>query len=198
MSANTIMTTTQCSGGCTHCPFSNPLLDKLFLPTESIVSLVNQSEKLAILSGGEPFEHPEILKILIELSTTIIPFRIATGGFIELDKWIDKLKELSQSNIAFKGISMGTDVLSNRVLHSNWVPVWQHNINSLIDAKIPFSLTLTIDSEFELNRFNLFSWTEIFKDMPEFIYLRYRGDEDIWIKRIKDGFENAPILLDKI
>lgn len=199
--ANTVMVTTKCSGGCSHCPFSNPSLEKLFLPPETIVKMINQStKKLVILSGGEPFEHPKILEILNNLFEAAIPFRIATGGFIKLDPWIDKLKALSMQNIAFNGISMGTDVLSDRVNHSDWVSSWERNIHLLIKEQIPFSLTITINAEFQLNRFAFFSWREIFKRLPEFIYLRYSNDclKYIWIEKIKGVFGKTPIILDNI
>jgi pyruvate-formate lyase-activating enzyme len=199
--AKTVMMTTKCSGGCSHCPFSNPSLEPLFLPTETISRILNQTtEKLAILSGGEPFEHPEIMEILTKTSDAIIPFRIATGGFVPLDPWIEKLQTLSEQNTAFKGISIGTDVLSNRISHSNWVPIWKSNVQLLILAQVPFSLTLTISPEFQLDRFAFFSWKEIFKGMPEFIYVRHSNDgsQDIWTEKIQVTFGNVPIIQDDI
>src|ERR1700722_13359268 len=63
--ADTVLLTTKCSGGCSHCPFSNPTLEKLFLTPEIIRDILQRnSGKLTILSGGEPFEHPAIDKIL--------------------------------------------------------------------------------------------------------------------------------------
>jgi organic radical activating enzyme len=76
--ANTIMLTTKCSSGCRHCPFSDPNLEKLFLTRSAIQNIVNQlPDKLAVLSGGEPFEYPEISEILTDLSQQTTPFRIA-------------------------------------------------------------------------------------------------------------------------
>lgn len=199
--AKTVMMTTKCSGGCSHCPFSNSSLEKLFLPTERIIKILNQTtEKLAILSGGEPFEHPDISEILTHLSEIKTPFRIATGGFVDLDPWVNELIYLSNHNNAFKGISLGTDVLSNRINHSDWVPIWERNVHLLIQAQVSFSLTLTISPDFQLDQFDLFSWTETFKGMPEFIYLRHLNDEyhDIWIEKIHATFEKTPIIRDDI
>jgi len=62
------MLTTKCSSGCMHCPFSNPGLEKLFLAPATVQKIMSQSsEGLTILSGGEPFEHPEISEILKNL-----------------------------------------------------------------------------------------------------------------------------------
>ncbi len=87
-----------------------------------------------VLSGGEPFEHPEILKILTSLPEVTTPFRIATGGFVKFDLWIEQLQILSKQNTAFKGISMGTDVLSNRInqeIVNSWVERKRFPKNSL-------------------------------------------------------------------
>lgn len=193
------MITTKCSGGCEHCPFSNPLLEKLFLPPKAIVKILHQTiEKLAILSGGEPFEHPEIDEILTDLSEVTTPFRIATGGFIMLEPWVDKFKSFRDT--AFRGISIGTDVISNRINHSDWVPIWEHNVNLLIQEQIPFSLTFTISSEFQVSRFDIFSWSEIFKGMPEFIYLRHfdEASRDVWLEKIQTTFGKTPLIIDDI
>jgi organic radical activating enzyme len=84
---------------------------------------------LTVISGGEPFEHPQIFEILRRLSNQSNYFRIATGGFIDLTPWIDILKSLSYKKGTLQGISMGTDVLSTRVRHSRWVPTWRKNIS---------------------------------------------------------------------
>lgn len=95
---------------------------------------------------------------------------------------------------------MGTDVLSLRVSHSKWVPVWKNNIRLLSKFQIPFSLTLTIGEEFDFTRLNLWKWAEIFEEMPEFIYLRYTEKHliDEWICKIHDTFGAIPIIHDHI
>jgi len=141
--ANTIMLTTKCSSGCTHCPFSNPDLEKLFLAPTMVQKIMSQSsDRLTVLSGGEPFEHPQISEILTNLSKQTTPFRIAIGGFVDLNPWINKLKHLNLLG-SFLGISMRTDVLSSRVNHSDWVPIWKNNIQLFFEFQIPYSLTFS-------------------------------------------------------
>lgn len=199
--ANTIMLTTKCSAKCNHCPFSNPRIEHLFLDVERLQTILSQSEaKLTILSGGEPFEHTEISKILTTLSLQKIPFRIATGGFVDLTPWIDVLKLLSNSFNCLEGISMGTDVLSSRVNHSRWVPIWVNNIQLFFRFKISYSLTFTLETDVDFFRFDLWKWSNFFKDKPKFIYLRYPEEVLLkdWIKKINKTFGNIPIIKDKL
>ncbi len=83
--ANLVLVTTMCSGGCQYCPFSRDGLEKSFLSPKIIEKIMSGgTNKLTILSGGEPFEHPEISKILTSLGKQTQVFRVATGGFINL------------------------------------------------------------------------------------------------------------------
>lgn len=199
--ATTIMLTTKCSAKCKHCPFSNPKLEHLFLDSEKVQNIVSQSVgKLTILSGGEPFEHAEISKILTGLSFQTNPFRIATGGFVDLTPWIEVLKVLSNSHGCLEGISMGTDVLSSRVDHSQWVPMWENNIRLFFQFKVPYSLTFTLDTDVDFFRFDLWKWSNFFQDTPKFIYLRYQQEALLneWVKKIKGTFGNIPIIQDDL
>jgi hypothetical protein len=101
--------------------------------------MMETADALIVLSGGEPFEHPEIAEILMALNKQKKAFRIATGGFVNLNPWINNLKILS-ANGPLQGISMGTDVISSRVNHSNWVPVWKNNIKLFFEYQIPILL----------------------------------------------------------
>lgn len=197
--ANTIQLTTKCSGGCLHCPFSFPNMEKLFLSRGAVKKIISKSEgALSVLSGGEPFEHPEISKILVDLQEQEHPFRIATGGFVDLMPWIEKLRSICLANGPFKGISIGTDVLSSRVSHSDWIPIWKSNIHLITKFQIPFSLTFTIDNDLEFVRLNLWKWTEFFEGKPEFIYLRYPKHFLIggWVSKICNTFGTIPIIHD--
>lgn len=199
--ANTIMLTTKCSGGCSHCPFSNPDLEKLFLAPNIIETIINQSPgRLAILSGGEPFEHPMISDILTNLGKQTLPFRIATGGFIDLNPWIATLKHLSRIKGGLQGISLGTDVLSTRVTHSNWVPIWKNNIQLFFEFQIPYSLTFSIENDFDVTRLNLWDWADQFNGKPDFIYIRYSNDILLqkWMGPVIDSFKGIPIIYDNI
>lgn len=160
--------------------------------------MFKSQNKLIVLSGGEPFEHPEIDIILMNLKKQTTPFRIATGGFIDLSFWITQLKELCFPDGYLQGISIGTDVISPRITHSKWVPIWENNIHLLSKFKIPFSLTFSIDSEFDFTKLNLWNWIINFNSYPEFIYLRY-SDKDLcndWIKKIQSSFGRTPIIED--
>lgn len=199
--ANTILLTTSCSGGCAHCPFSNPNMEKLFLSPKQIQQIINRSNiNLTVLSGGEPFEHPDISEILIFLSEKLTPFRIATGGFVNLSPWIDQLKYLYHRKGSFKGMSMGTDVLSRRVHHSRWIPNWKRNIQLLSESGIPYSLTLTLGYDLEFIHLNLLEWSNKFESKPEFIYLRY--EEEIllqqWLQKIRITFLDSPIIQEQL
>ncbi len=198
--ANTIMLTTKCSSGCRHCPFSNPNLEKLFLTRSAVQKIASQLPSvLTVLSGGEPFEHPEISDILRDLSKQTTPFRIATGGFVDLTPWINQLKLIASPRRPLKGISMGTDVLSSRVNHPNWVPIWKNNIRLLVEFQIPYSLTFSIGTDLVFIHLNLWKWADLLDNKPEFIFLRYSHPSLIqkWIKKINNHFKGVLIIQDE-
>lgn len=198
--ANTVMLTTKCSGACKHCPFSKLDLEKLFLSRQKLQEMMSQaSSRLTILSGGEPFEHREISEILADMGKQTHPFRIATGGFVDLSLWIDELVSLSVPRGPLEGISIGTDVISSRVDHSRWVPIWVDNIQLLSRSRVPYSLTLTIGNDLNFTWLNLWSWKEFFDSKPEFIYLRYSRGSILgeWMEKLKNTFGETPILQDE-
>ncbi len=199
--ASTVLVTTKCSGGCQHCPFSNPDLEKLFLAPKLIKTIMTQTaSRLTVLSGGEPFEHPQISEILTDLGKQTNSFRIATGGFVDLAPWVDKLKFLSRPAGPLRGISIGTDVLSSRVDHSKWIPIWKSNIRLFFESQIPYSLTFTTGSDLDFSRLDLWKWTGLFEGKPEFIYLRHAQDDllDEWVRKLKDTFGDILIIHDEI
>lgn len=158
------------------------------------------SGSLTILSGGEPFEHPEIAEILDTLGCQANPFRIATGGFIDLSPWIDQLCSLSRLRGPLEGISMGTDILSSRVDHSKWVSTWINNLQLFAKFQIPYSLTITLGSSLAFTRLDLGKWKALFEDKPQFIYLRHSREDflDEWILNIRDVFGDIDIIQDEI
>lgn len=198
--ADTILISTKCTAGCSHCPFSNSAIEHLFLSQKKINHILNaSSNSLSVLSGGEPFEHPEIGVILLELYNQPKPFRIATGGFIDLKPWLKILTKLCRQDGPLLGISMGTDVLSSRVRHSNWVSVWKENINMFLEFQIPFSLTFTIDDSLNFSWFNIWEWTSHFESKPQFIYIRYTDNTllDTWVEKIRQVFGLIDLIEDK-
>ncbi len=195
-----ISLTTLCTAGCSHCPYADSNLQKLFL-SPSIVSQIanNSSQKLIILTGGEPMLHPKISEVLEGFSDSSIPFRVATGGFVDLRPWVHQFKDLKRKGI-LQGISVGTDVISQRVSSSKWVNIWKSNILLLQENKIPYSLTMTIDSEFKFTWFDVWSWKGFQCSNPDFIYLRYSdpNDRKFWIKKIEKRFECVPVVTDNL
>lgn len=195
-----ISLTTMCSAGCSHCPYSNSELPKLFLKTSSINHIANTtSSSLIILTGGEPLQHPELTNILINLSNNHTPFRLATGGFINLNPWIDLFHSLHEKRI-FQGVSLGTDVISQRVSSSKWVKTWILNIQLLQMHNVPYSLTMTIDPHLDFKWFDLWQWKRFNKGKPEFIYLRYLDEKrkKLWIQKIIKTFDALPIIEDHL
>lgn len=119
---------------------------------------------------------------------------------MDLAPWINKLKLLSRPTGTLQGISMGTDVLSSRVNHSKWVPIWKNNIRLLFESQIPYSLTFSIGTDLELTQLDLWKWRDLFDSKPEFIYLRYSENDLLqgWIQKIQSSFEAIPIIQDNI
>jgi hypothetical protein len=197
--AHTVMLTTRCSAGCAHCPFSNPRLKQLWLSPEAIQKIVEQSSgSLTVLSGGEPFEHPQISTILKDLIKNNSVFRIATGGFVDVFPWINELKALLYPHGRLQGISMGTDVLSSRVNHSNWVHTWKKNLNLFFQYDIPFSLTLTIDEHLDFPWMPLREWPNFFEKTPQFIYLRHFGVMTQWKNLLQTIFPDTLLIQDDL
>ncbi|MGA8164279.1 MAG: radical SAM protein [Waddliaceae bacterium] len=200
---STVMITTQCSAGCQHCPYSNPQLKKLFLNVKTVKQLVDENSKgktLTVLSGGELFEHPKIKEILEELINSTGPFRIASGGFVDLSPWINQLRTLSDTKRSLQGISMGTDILSSRVNHSNWVPTWVNNIQLLSQSQISYSLTLSLPNDLVFSHFDIWRWMDYFDSKPAFIYILHHAEEHIneLTKKIKSTFCKVPIIYDTL
>lgn len=158
------------------------------------------SGKLIVLSGGEPFEHPDISEILSLPFEQTPPFRIATGGFVDLSPWIEKLKYLNRPEGPLQGISIGTDVLSKRVVDSRWVQTWQSNIQLLGKFKIPYSLTFTIGPDLDFLWLHIWNWTDFFEEKPTFIYLRHSRNDLIndWMGKIYKSFGEIRIIVDDI
>lgn len=193
-SAQTVMLTTQCSAGCSHCPFSDPKLEKLHLPLSVAKRMMGNPEfGLTVVSGGEPFEHPGIGELLSELVSHSFPFRIATGGFVDLDPWSTRLAELSHCNPNFEGLSMGTDVLTGRCPNPALSKVWTENLRLLNRLHIPYSITITLGQELE---------PKLLDDLtaqgcrPEFIYLRHSNDTALaaWRARIEECFPGMRVI----
>lgn len=166
------MLTTKCSGGCFHCPFSDPEIPERHLPLDVAAQLCLQSKApLTVLSGGEPFEYDalsDLLKILAQSRGA--PFRIATGGFIPLGPWATQL----QNCAGFVGVSFGTDVMISKSQNSLIQKIWINNINLLNSMAMPYSLTLTVTQlPIQKSLPGLTSLLSLQNVRPEFVYLRW-------------------------
>lgn len=129
-----------CTAGCAHCSFVAHGQHKSLKEVFSEI-LVGHSP-IIIVSGGEPFEHPEILSLLgLFSSLTRYTFRIATGGHISL---LPYYKQLSSMN-NLSGISIGTDVLIRK--NNADKAIWYANLKLLKKCGINFSLTFTIGTD---------------------------------------------------
>ena len=97
----------------------------------------NSPGDLVVVSGGEPFEHPDLGSILAVFDIRQHAFRIATGGHIDLSPWMQRLQGCS----SLDGVSVGTDVILET--HAANRRQWHSNILRLRDAAIPVSMTFT-------------------------------------------------------
>lgn len=194
--AEPLMLTTQCSAGCSHCPFSDPNLIKMHLPLHALSRWIADARSpLRVISGGEPFEHPEFDRILQMLQEAKTPFRIATGGFVDLKPWAESLSQLRATTPHFVGVSLGTDVLTGRCPKPELATRWKANLALLNDLAIPYSLTFTLGSDISS------ALLESIRDLgvrPEFLYFRQVGTgARAWFERADRDFLGVPVVLDQ-
>lgn len=198
--ARTLMLTTTCTGGCVHCPFSHPALKQVSMRRDVFRKILADSKgEYLVLSGGEPFEHPRISEFLADLLSHSAPFRIATGGFIDLEPWGNELAALIHQNCGFQGISLGTDSLTSRCPEPRHAKKWAENLTLLNRLQIPYSITITLGADLSLTLLNdLLS----LNCCPTFIYLRHRGlpQENLssWQRGLREALPSLNILEDLI
>lgn len=205
----TLMITTRCSGECRPCPFAGGALPQRFLSTQDVVAAVQSSTaRLVVITGGEPLEHPHFQDIVRALQRLpqqgeCARFRVATGGHIPLQTFIEDLKECDR----FVGFSIGTDVISEactmQALHAK---TWKENITALNSVGLAYSLTLTLHSaEVHPTQANLravcapLRAAARFGARPKFIYLRHGHAEkklDALGNLIAKFFHNTEIICD--
>lgn len=172
--ANTIMLTTKCSAKCFHCPFADSKMPIMELSIKKCIELISDArEPLSVISGGEPFEYSYILELLKELTTIKKMFRIATGGHIDLSKFISSLKKLSHLD----GVSIGTDVYCLNSPSNILRKIFMGNLKVLEQNNIDYSLTITILNTKDIFRLNTILNLISKKFLkPQFIYLRYNSN----------------------
>jgi len=174
--ADTLMLTTKCSAGCLHCPFSQTDLPAMHLSPAQLRGYFRASQaNLIVISGGETFEHPEIGDLLSELALQAKPFRIATGGHINLLPWAGLIAKLACGNCGFQGVSLGTDALTPRCPNPNLARVWRQNLAWLNEAELPYSITITLGEDLTMGARSAID-QEMMRARPEFLYIRQPGN----------------------
>ncbi|PJD96468.1 MAG: hypothetical protein CK425_05710 [Parachlamydia sp.] len=102
---------------------------------------------MILLSGGEPLEYPFLLPLVTALEQVGKPFRIATGGHINIMPFL----EILQNNRLFTGFSVGTDVMAiRRNNNEEFKMQWIENLRILSEWGCPYSLTITVGSGMQL------------------------------------------------
>jgi MoaA/NifB/PqqE/SkfB family radical SAM enzyme len=203
--AQTLIITSRCSGGCLPCPFGQGKLPQRYLGAAEVIEAVSRSAfPLVVITGGEPLEHPHIENIIAGLKSAsdsgqCAPFRIATGGHIQLAPVLANLRNCA----AFRGVSLGSDVLSRTSIHcETHTPVWTENVRWLNSEKIRYSLTLTLHrSQIEHDALAPLRKAANLGAQPGFVYLRHYEDLDglaLLHKEINKIFENALILCESL
>lgn len=196
--AETISITTNCSGGCPHCPFGYPQMETWHLELQTIKDLIEKSHApLLVLSGGEIFEYDQIESLLQYLSNVSQKYRLATGGHIDLSVYVSHLKNLCHLG-NLEGISLGTDMIFRQNVF-NKKETWIHNLNLLNQNQIPYSLTFTILDQDDLElkeKFNVLAQENL---QPQFIYLRHSKNAKFeLIHKIRTLFPKHTIVSDLI
>jgi MoaA/NifB/PqqE/SkfB family radical SAM enzyme len=197
-SVQTVMITTRCSAGCSHCPFSAQGLEKLSMPALTLKQILNPA-LLAVISGGEPFEHENAEEMLLSLTSYQGAFRIASGGFVPMKKFQEPLTMLRREAIGFQGISLGTDVLTARNNKAELKNVWAENVRFLKEIKVPYSITITLGAELSATLVK-----ELFESgaQPDFFYVRHRAhaSENLanWLQQFAEHFPRTQTMVDQI
>ncbi len=122
-----IIVTGNCNSRCIHCSYwknnENINLDK-FIIFKTILSLKRRGLKSVMISGGEPFLHPNIKEIIKFIHNKKLKIKFATNGIIldkmelELLKLIDDFSiSLDSANketyLKIRGVDKFNDVLRN-------------------------------------------------------------------------------------
>ncbi len=152
---------------------------------------------LLVISGGEPFEHPDILCFLDDLIHCQTPFRIATGGGISLTPYLSHLVELARNNANFRGLSLGTDIISSRCTRPDLIWIWTENLQTLKKSSLSYSVTLTLGPGINEAVLDLLDCEA---SKPEFFYLRdvnhFTESATLWKQKILAKFGEVEIIDD--
>lgn len=95
-----VQITNKCFGGCEHCmQGSNPKGKHMDFETfkKAVDLAVASKTAFLLISGGEPSDHPEFMK-LVEYANERIPFCICTNGYWAFDfrrEWFKEIGEMA-------------------------------------------------------------------------------------------------------
>lgn len=133
-----------CRAGCIHCPYGRNEPQPLKSLEILIQQVASSPARLILLSGGEPLEYPFLVDLFRQIYT---PFRIATGGHVEVAAFLPYL----QQHRFFTGFSVGTDVMiscrnNNQTLKDQWLK----NLRTLVEYRVSYSLTITVGRDIDL------------------------------------------------
>ena len=168
-----------CSAGCSHCPFTKN--DRWFSVDEIVRQAMLNEAGYVTLTGGEPLEHPEIQKVASKLQDLEIPFRLATGGHVDLASYKYILE-----NPLFLGISLGTDIVSVRNGSVANKALWKSNLKYIYQRDIPWSLTVTLGEGLEFSEITSFVGAKL----PKFIMINSIEKDETAMEVFKEDLKN--------
>lgn len=100
----TVAITHQCNIRCTMCYFHGELSNRKVLPLavfQHFIDRVAPSSPCVILSGGEPFTHPQILEMVAHAKGKGLPVQIFTNGVMVKPAQVERLVALGLDYIDF-------------------------------------------------------------------------------------------------
>jgi len=112
----TVAITNVCNIRCAMCYFSNALLKAEKLPYQLFQKLIDEisfSRPCVILSGGEPFTHPDLMRMVEYTKGKKLPVQIFTNGTLVTPEFTERLTGLGLNYINFT--LLGTPEIHDRI-----------------------------------------------------------------------------------
>lgn len=139
--------TDRCNMACTHCLFSSKPSSGRELRTEKILKLINEADdagcKVFALTGGEPFVHPGLDRILSRIMAiknshiVILSNGMETGQFLKSKKWDSTRLHLQ---ISVDGIGTTHDQIRGKGMFDRL----KSNLSELKALSIPFTISMCV------------------------------------------------------
>lgn len=129
--------TDQCHANCLQCDYSKKKHGK-FLPIYELKMIVDQLEKMGTfkitLSGGEPFEHPDIIEIIKYIHQKNFALKIISNGYFITIEHLELISNMSRTTLTLS-------LLGNEEIHDYIVGIkgsykkliW--NVEQLVNSK---------------------------------------------------------------